>query len=122
MNHEQLVEEWKKKLHELCHKHDTACTRCLICGREEYNWDEPCEEGMHEKPCGFWMEIHEKLFMQAMLAAAKGAADAGKVKRAIEHKISGFSDFDISTANEKLCFNSAISASEEQLKSYFKEV
>lgn len=81
MTHQQLVEEWKEKV------------------RKE--WDQ-YGNGVFGKR----LEDVLNLIEEAQLAAAKGAAEAGKVqRRPYEHH-----------------WNAAKSQSERQLKDYFKEV
>jgi hypothetical protein len=95
MTHQQLVEEWKEKFTEFLNR-------------------------------GVWTrtQLLNKLEL-AMLAAAKGAAEAGKVEKRIlppkkDDGTLGKSLIELTALSQKVSFNTAISQSESQLEDYFK--
>jgi hypothetical protein len=106
MTHQQLVEEWKEKF-------DAE----FVCTGNRPNCKTPHAPMLHGenavKAAYFFLD-------NFALAAAKGAAEAGKVK--------GFADADLvskerlpATRGVQEAYNAAISQSSRQLQDYFSE-
>jgi hypothetical protein len=94
MTHQQLVEEWKEKFR----KNNLVQ---VMRDAEDFN---PNQYNLMER-------IAFDVLSDAMLAAAKGAAEAGKV--------GGMNDTPSITAS---AWNGAVDQSDHQLENYFREV
>lgn len=103
--HAQLVQEWKEKLQEqirLFFKEQT------LANVEEWN-----------REIAPYLVKFDKILVSGMLAAAKGAAEAGRVEeKALDQYIAPDSPSEYKIAG----FNIAISQSAAQLQAYFKDI
>lgn len=98
-SHHQLVEEWKEQSR-----------------KEQIGYwgdNEPSEK----MSFAVWQKENDDFLERAMLAAARGAAEAGKVEAHIKTN-----SLDMFSHGKEIGHNIAISQSERQLEDYFKEI